>query len=147
MNMISKSIVIGCTISVCATMTASLFAQNNDNFEIANPPTISAERQDVAPATPNESDDNPAARTVSANDYQTGGAGDEEPSAAADRLFGTATVTEAKRENGQVYSIEIDHSLGGKQYIEENDADGLSNSKTKDIEDAPNIAKWRIGSW
>ena len=31
--------------------------------------------------------------------------------------------------------------------IEDNDADGLGNSESEDIEKAPKIAKWKLGSW
>ena len=61
--------------------------------------------------------------------------------------LGTATITESKRENGQVYRIELEHSLGGKQYIEENDSDGKIQSTSNDIEETPNLPKWKIGSW
>lgn len=61
--------------------------------------------------------------------------------------FGTATVTESRRESGQVYLIELEHSSGAKQYIEENDSDGNIESEATDIEDTPNLPKWRLGSW
>lgn len=61
--------------------------------------------------------------------------------------FGTTKITESKRENGQVYLIELEHSLGSKQYIEEHDSDGKIQSTSNDIEETPNLPKWRIGSW
>ena len=48
-------------------------------------------------------------------------------------VFSNATVTEHKRENGQVYLIEIDHPLGGKQYLYENDSDGKIGSSVKAV--------------
>ena len=62
-------------------------------------------------------------------------------------FLGTAKITELRRENGQVYEIELDHSLGGKQYIHESDSDGKIESKSDDIEEAPNLPKWKLGSW
>lgn len=67
---------------------------------------------------------------------------DREPS-----FFGTTKVTESRRENGQVYLIELEHSSGSKQYIEELDSDGNIESKNNDIEQTPNLPKWKIGSW
>jgi len=75
-------------------------------------------------------------------------AAEQEPSSQGNSSpFGTATITESKRENGQVYLIELEHSSGAKQYIEENDSDGNIESESTDIEDTPNLAKWRLGSW
>lgn len=64
-----------------------------------------------------------------------------------DSLLGEAKVKESKRENGQVYLIELEHSSGTKQYIEETDSDGKIESTSNDIEETPNLPKWKIGSW
>ena len=61
--------------------------------------------------------------------------------------FGTATIKESRRENGQVYLIELEHSSGAKQYIQETDSDGNIQSKSDDLEEAPNLPKWKLGSW
>ena len=61
--------------------------------------------------------------------------------------LGTTRVTESKRENGQVYRIQLEHSMGGKQYIEEHDSDGKIESTNNDIEETPNLPKWKLGSW
>lgn len=61
--------------------------------------------------------------------------------------LGSATVKESRRENGQVYKIELKHSAGAKQTIEKNDSDGSIKSKGKGIDDTPNLAKWTLGSW
>ena len=90
---------------------------------------------------------NTSAPIVTEDDSEVLASDPVDSEAGADRLFGSTTITEHKRENGQVYAIEIEHSSGSKQFIEETDADGLSNSKTKDLEEEPNIAKWRLGSW
>lgn len=63
------------------------------------------------------------------------------------KTFGTAKFKESRRENGQIYLIELEHSSGVKQYIEENDSDGNIESKATDIEDTPNLPKWKLGSW
>jgi len=61
--------------------------------------------------------------------------------------FGTTKIKESRRENGQVYLIELEHSSGVKQYIEETDSDGNIESQATDIEDTPNLPKWKLGSW
>jgi len=72
---------------------------------------------------------------------------DEATEDGASSPFGTAKITESRRESGQVYLIELEHSSGAKQYIEENDSDGNIESQKTDIEDTPNLPKWRLGSW
>jgi len=62
-------------------------------------------------------------------------------------FLGTAKITESRRENGQIYEIELEHSLGGKQYIQENDSDGKIESTSNDLEETPNLPKWKLGSW
>ena len=64
-----------------------------------------------------------------------------------DGLLGKAEITESKRESGQVYLIELEHSSGTKQYIEETDSDGKIESTSNDIEETPNLPKWKLGSW
>lgn len=66
---------------------------------------------------------------------------------AVDAVLGNAEITESRRENGQRYRIELDHSGGAKQYIEENDSDGKIESTDNDIEETPNLPKWKLGSW
>lgn len=66
---------------------------------------------------------------------------------AIDSLLGKATITESRRENGQIYRIELNHSSGAKQYIEETDSDGKIHSTSNDIEETPNLPKWKLGSW
>lgn len=62
-------------------------------------------------------------------------------------LFGRSTVVESRRENGQVYSIELQHSNAPTQYIEETNSDGNIEFESKDVEDTPNLPKWKLGSW
>jgi len=66
---------------------------------------------------------------------------------ALDGILGEALITESRRENGTPYLIELEHSSGSKQYIEDNDADGLTESSGEDLEKTPSLAKWRLGSW
>jgi hypothetical protein len=61
--------------------------------------------------------------------------------------LGSATIKESRRESGQVYMIELKHSAGAPQYIEEHDSDGNIESEATDIEETPNLAKWRLGTW
>ena len=93
----------------------------------------------------------PAADSASA-DKGTTGSSDKESGEASkakgiDKLLGKATITESKRDSGQRYLIELKHSAGSKQYIEETDSDGKIESTSNDIEETPNLAKWKIGSW
>ena len=62
-------------------------------------------------------------------------------------LNSTTTVTEHKRDNGQVYLIEFENSLGGKQYLDEGFSDGKIGSSTEDKESTNSIPKWKLGSW
>ena len=83
--------------------------------------------------------------TVASDDQEPNEQRDED--SVADSVFGTAQVTESRRENGQRYLIELEHSTGSKQYIEEIDSDGKIESTSNDIEETPNLPKWKLGSW
>lgn len=73
---------------------------------------------------------------------------DEELTPTTNKSFlGSAKITESKRESGQIYLIELEHSSGSKQYIEETDSDGKIESTSNDIEETPNLPKWKLGSW
>ena len=63
--------------------------------------------------------------------------------------LGQATITETRRdEGGQVYRVELEHSIGGrKQILEENDSDGQLKTRSTGLDEEVNIPKWRIGSW
>ena len=142
--------------SVAALLVAASPATlaQSDDFDVSAPPKVTAtkayelpatsETSNVSPQTTNSSD---AKARSSAEAGTTTSTDVAQPTSGADSLFGKAKITELKRENGQTYSIEIQHSQGAKQYIEDSDADGLTDGKTKDIDETPNIAKWRIGSW
>lgn len=101
--------------------------------EPAAPPSMGQETKGI-PALPETSTDLQSEEEATADSGVLG-------------ALGSTRVTESKRENGQVYSIEIKHSLGGTQYIEELDSDGVIESTDNDIEDTPNLPKWKLGSW
>jgi hypothetical protein len=61
--------------------------------------------------------------------------------------LGSATIKESRRESGQVYRVELEHSSGAKQIIEETDSDGSLENTNKGIDDTPNLPKWTLGSW
>jgi len=54
---------------------------------------------------------------------------------------------ELRSESGLIYQIELNHASGSKQYITETDSDGNIESTDNDIEETPNLPKWKIGSW
>ena len=78
---------------------------------------------------------------------QNEGVDKESNNGASDSIFGNATITESRRESGQLYMIELEHSAGSKQYIEETGSDTKIESTSNDIEETPNLPKWKIGSW
>ena len=133
--------------SVAALLVAASPATlaQSDDFDVSAPPKVTATKAYELPATSETSNVSP--QTTNSGDAKASSSEVAQPTSGADSLFGKAKITELKRENGQTYSIEIQHSQGAKQYIEDSDADGLTDGKTKDIDETPNIAKWRIGSW
>lgn len=72
---------------------------------------------------------------------------EQETAAKKATLLGRTKIIESRRENGQLYLIEIETASGSKQYIEEVDSDGKIESLPGDIEETPNLPKWKIGSW
>ena len=62
-------------------------------------------------------------------------------------LFADAEITERRYENGKVYRVELEHPMGSKQYIDADNAEGEIKTGDRDYEQAPNLAKWRLGSW
>jgi len=55
-----------------------------------------------------------------------------------------ATVVESRRESGQVYSIELQHSKAPNQYIEETDSDGNIEFQSNDQDEVPNLPKCAV---
>lgn len=101
------------------------------------PPTLGQETQGE-PAIPNSPEVSQDSNDTSVEDDSA----DKKTS-----LFGKTEISELRRESGQVYRIELKHPNGSKQYIDEFDSDGKIESKDNDIEETPNLAKWRLGSW
>lgn len=62
-------------------------------------------------------------------------------------ILGDAKIKEYRRENGQLYQIELDHSAGSKQYIQDDDSDGKIQATDNDLQAEPNLPKWRLGRW
>lgn len=120
-----------------AGLNTAAFAQ--DSAGTLEPPTLGQDTKGT-PAFDESSSATPAASEAVETTQ------DEQQEASAS-IFGNATVTESKRESGQVYLIELEHSSGSKQYIEETDSDGKIESTSNDIEETPNLPKWKIGSW
>jgi len=59
----------------------------------------------------------------------------------------TFSSKEYKRENGQVYRLELKHPNAPHQYIDRTGSEGNIESTDNDIEDTPNLPKWKLGSW
>ncbi|MFT6406683.1 MAG: hypothetical protein ACJAQ6_000093 [Arenicella sp.] len=87
------------------------------------------------------------ANEVNAPGSETDSAKDEKMESKKTSIFGNATVIESRRESGQIYSIELQHSSAPTQYIEETDSDGNIEYQSNDLEETPNLPKWKIGSW
>ena len=114
--------------------------------QTAPPPALGDETKGTPaieePATePAATDEKSAASTGATSDENLDG------EAQTTRVFGSSTVVESRRENGQLYSIELKHSNAPTQYIEETDSDGNIEYKSNDLEVTPNLPKWKIGSW
>ena len=110
------------------------------------PPTIDQETKGTPAIAEGPPADSPSSDkgTTSSSDKNSKQGGQTK---GIDGLLGEATITESKRDSGQRYLIELEHSAGTKQYIEETDSDGKIESTSNDIEETPNLAKWKIGSW
>lgn len=132
---------------VVSCMAALLFSLNA--FAQTQPPPTLGQDTKGAPAVEDaasdatKNDGAEGSNSPAGDTAEAGEAGEEQ----GRKTFGTAKFKESRRENGQIYLIELEHSSGIKQYIEENDSDGNIESKATDIEDTPNIPKWKLGSW
>ena len=133
---------VGTTTSVGAVLFAIVVGPASAQQA---PPELGEETKG-APAVV-ESSTESATQNPDEQEASADGDGVDEPASGVDNLLGTAKITESKRENGQVYRIELEHSSGAKQYIEETDSDGKIESTSNDIEETPNLPKWKIGSW
>lgn len=128
------------SISIAAVLTG---LAHNSAFAQLAPPTMGEETK----GTPAQIEDQGGQlQTVKAEEV-TVADNEEEQKKSVFSALGTTKITESKRESGQVYRIELEHSGGSKQYIEETDSDGKIQSTSNDIEETPNLPKWKIGSW
>lgn len=137
------------SIVALAIYASPLLLSASLNAQTAPPPEFGEDTRGE-PAVLQESPQTEAGAEASAkalNQAQNKSAAEEKPKSFANNLLGEATIKESRRENGQVYRIELEHSAGGKQYIEENDSDGLLSSDDINLEDTPNLPKWKLGSW
>jgi hypothetical protein len=132
-----KTIVhFGSLLTICSMLILS-----HANAQTAPPPTF-GESTKGEPAVPEVTSAEPDDK-ISSSDTST----EEGSQGLSNNLLGEATITESRRESGQVYRIELEHSSGSKQYIEENDSDGEIQSNGIGLEEAPNLPKWKLGSW
>ena len=119
-------------------LLSGLLATNASFAQTAPPPNLGDETKGKPAIEENSSE------TASSTDSQTGSDSSEEESTGG---ISRATVVESRRENGQVYSIELQHSKAPNQYIDETDSDGNIEFKSNDLEETPNLPKWKLGSW
>ena len=131
-------------------LTISQFGLLEDSFaqESLAPPTLGddtkgtpavAERQPLPVETT-------STQTAETTDGETAEATDEDETFGP---LGQATITETRRDSGgQVYRVELEHSIGGgKQILEESDSDGQLETRSTGLEEEVNIPKWNIFSW
>lgn len=126
------------TIARAALIIGGALIISTANAQTAPPPKLGAETKG-APAIQETTTTTQAAVTTEVVEKKT----DTNTSLG----FGEATVVESRRENGQVYSIELQHSNAPTQYIDETDSDGNIEYKSNDLEETPNLPKWKLGSW
>jgi len=122
------------TISICINVQAQTQA----------PPALGQDTKGQPATLDSNENANITANTPAATDASQEQATEE---AVSNAPFGTTKIKESRRESGQVYLIELEHSSGIKQYIEETDSDGNIGSEATDIENTPNLPKWKLGSW
>ena len=127
----SLPVLITCMSAICICITAQA--------QTLSPPSLGQDTKGAPAIEQNAEPTSPTAEVEAATDVN-----EEE---ARNTPFGTTTIKESRRESGQVYLIELEHSSGIKQYIEENDSDGNIGSEATDIESTPNLPKWKLGSW
>lgn len=127
---------------ILASILTALLTSTISLAQTAPPPAMGEETKGQ-PAIPETSTDAVTDEAGVNSSNEAGKDVDEEKQS----VFGTATIKESRRESGQVYRIELEHSAGAKQVIEENDSDGSIESTNTDIDDTPNLPKWTLGSW
>ena len=123
-----------------------LYLSNQPSMaQVAPPPGLGEETKgtpavlgDQESTTPDDQDNSSSTNKPSES---------QEQKSIADSLLGTAKVKELRRENGQIYRIELEHSSGSKQVLEDSDSDGNFGDDDNSLRNVPKVAKWRIGSW
>jgi hypothetical protein len=123
-------------MAVCAVLFVSV-----GHAQTAPPPTL-GENTKGTPAIEEPSTENKAF-----SEQATQKAKNQETDGKKSTALGASTVIESRRESGQIYSIELQHSNAPTQYIEETDSDGNIESKSNDLEETPTLPKWKLGSW
>jgi len=128
------------------SVVSILFLYNQSSVaQVAPPPGLGEETKGTPAILGDEESAKPinedtASITIKSSDPQ-------EQKSIADNLLGTAKVKELRRENGQLYRIELEHSSGSKQVLEDSDSDGNFGDDDNSLGNVPKVAKWRIGSW
>lgn len=133
---------VHCLAVAMLVATATVHGQTSDQQDTLSPPSLGQHTKGT-PSIDETTTTKPGKDTAAATQRA-----DEKVEEQSDNsVFGTTTIKESKRESGQIYLIELEHSTGSKQYIEETDSDGKIESTSNDIEETPNLPKWKIGSW
>lgn len=112
------------------------------NSQTAPPPSIGQETKGKPAIAEINNESTSSVETIKSKNDNEG-----KPATISDSLLGTAKIIESRRESGQIYRIEFEHSFGSKQIIEENDSDGQLASDDNGLDDTPTLSKWRLGSW
>ncbi|MFT6032028.1 MAG: hypothetical protein ACI854_000555 [Arenicella sp.] len=127
-------------ITVVLLAISSMLFVSAGQAQTASPPQLGEETKGT-PAIEEQTAkvETPVAKTATSID--------EKLSTKKTSLLGTSTIIESRRESGQIYSIELQHSNAPTQYIQETDSDGNIEFESNDLEETPNLPKWKIGSW
>lgn len=128
-------------ITSAAIIISSAIIASTSHAQTAPPPNLGEETKGAPAIEESASGVDTATETPAANTAVT------EDETQTTSTFGTSTVVESRRESGQVYSIELQHSNAPTQYIEETDSDGNIEFQSNDSDETPNLPKWKLGSW
>ena len=132
------------TMQISLLVAATLLTTSSAIYaQTAPPPALGQDTKGVPAVEETASDTNNAGENAVSATKKA----DPSTQKSSGGLLGSATIKESRRENGQVYLIELEHSSGAKQYIEETDSDGRIQPSSNDIEESPNLPKWKLGSW
>ena len=113
--------------------------------QTAAPPQLGQETKGIPAVAEDGQSDSASKQAKATNKSQQ--AGEKAQRSGLDNLLGKAEIKESRRESGQLYRVELKHSAGSTQFIEETDSDGKIESTNNDIEETPNLPKWKLGSW